>query len=371
MQCRSSSCRWRETWAALLIATATGACSEAPPPVAGHAPRLLYLSTLSAGEDAEDLASLRRELARATPRTGEVELVARNLSSAASSDAALAAAVRHELGSARWDLVFTPTMRVAALVQQSDDQMPLVFDGAANPTQLCLVRTLNAPGRNATGYTSFMPSEAKLIEALVDAYPATREVLALVDGGQPPPAPCVAPGGAAAAPPVITAEPPCTAGEVPASAELPYLDLRALRQAAQARQIGLRIVRLCDAADLERLPQFASRARGSGILVPMHFLFYVESRRLVQVINAMRVPAIYARHFFVQYGGLMSLAPTTQQGEPRAHELVVRVLAGEAPSRLAVQTPEGFELRINVASARELGLPPSLLALRRAHSLAP
>ena len=68
----------------------------------------------------------------------------------------------------------------------------------------------------------------------------------------------------------------------------------------------------------------------------------------------------------------MSLAPVTEwQGAPRAAESLVEVLAGHAPARLPVQTPVGFELRINVAAARAQGLPPSLLALRRAQGLWP
>lgn len=354
------------------------ACSPAAAPAAAAARRVLFLSTLSAAEDAQELRLLREELDKAAPRLGTVALVPHNLAPLVSDNQALDDAVARLVQQPGWAALYTPTMQVAARAQRHSPALPIVFDGAANPATLCLVDSLITPGRNATGYTSYLPTEGKSVEALLDAYPATRQLVVLTDGSQPAPPPCP-PAGATqgmdtAKPGTSTpsTEPPCQSGELALDSKLPYLDVAALRQASAARGVGLRLLRLCTAADLERLPAQVTPHQGVAVLVPLHYLFFVHSERLVQLLGGLPVPALYARERFLSHGGLMSLAPVTEwQGAPRAAESLVEVLAGHAPARLPVQTPVGFELRINVAAARAQGLPPSLLALRRAQGLWP
>jgi putative ABC transport system substrate-binding protein len=63
-------------------------------------------------------------------------------------------------------------------------------------------------------------------------------------------------------------------------------------------------------------------------------------------------------------GGLVSYGPDQIDPYRRAAEYVDRILKGEKPVDLPVQTPTKFELVVNLrtAKATEITMPPSVLA---------
>ena len=77
-----------------------------------------------------------------------------------------------------------------------------------------------------------------------------------------------------------------------------------------------------------------------------------------------RLPAVYNDRYFVAAGGLISYASNQVEQFRLAATYVDRILKGEKPADLPVQTPTKYELVINLKSAKALGLdvPPTLLA---------
>ena len=95
---------------------------------------------------------------------------------------------------------------------------------------------------------------------------------------------------------------------------------------------------------------------------------------LLGVIAQHKLPAIYAAQQFVVDGGLMSYAPDDIDQLRRAAGYIDRILKGEKPADLPVQTPEKYILSINLKTAKALGLtvpPTSSRALRRGDRIRP
>jgi putative tryptophan/tyrosine transport system substrate-binding protein len=76
------------------------------------------------------------------------------------------------------------------------------------------------------------------------------------------------------------------------------------------------------------------------------------------------LPAIFVVDQFVRDGGLISYGADFTDLFRRAAGYVDRILRGEKPGDLPVQTPTKFETAINLRTAKALGLTiqPTLLA---------
>jgi putative ABC transport system substrate-binding protein len=72
---------------------------------------------------------------------------------------------------------------------------------------------------------------------------------------------------------------------------------------------------------------------------------------------------VYAIRRFAAGGGLMSYGPNIPDAVGRATSYVDRILRGEKPADLPVQTPVKYDLIVNLKAAKALGLliPESFL----------
>ena len=76
-----------------------------------------------------------------------------------------------------------------------------------------------------------------------------------------------------------------------------------------------------------------------------------------------RLPAVYPFRFYVDSGGLISYGADWTDQYRRAAGYVDRILKGEKPAHLPVQTPTKYELVVNLKTAKALGVdvPPAIL----------
>lgn len=107
-----------------------------------------------------------------------------------------------------------------------------------------------------------------------------------------------------------------------------------------------------------------TRARVGAVIVVQTAMFTQQRRRLVDLADKHRVPAVYQSRDSVDVGGLMSYGPNLVESFQRAATYVDKILKGAKPGDLPIEQPTKFELVINLKTAKALGLtvPPSLLA---------
>ena len=132
-----------------------------------------------------------------------------------------------------------------------------------------------------------------------------------------------------------------------------------------ARALGIRLV-VVDARGAEDFDDaFATmhRERAEGLIVFADGMFLAHRKHLVELASRLRLPGVYASNGFAHAGGLIAYVPDNPETYRRAASFVARILEGASPATLPVEQPTRFELTINLATARTLGLtiPRSLL----------
>jgi putative tryptophan/tyrosine transport system substrate-binding protein len=98
--------------------------------------------------------------------------------------------------------------------------------------------------------------------------------------------------------------------------------------------------------------------------VPASAAAQLHAELIITLAARHKLPAVYPDRIYVAGGGLVSYDPDRIDQYRHAAIYVDRILKGEKPSDLPVQTPTKYELVINQKTASALGIfiPPTLLA---------
>ena len=111
---------------------------------------------------------------------------------------------------------------------------------------------------------------------------------------------------------------------------------------------------------------FATIVQGgaSALLIGGSPVFINRRRQIVAHVARHALPAAYTTREYAEVGGLMSYGPSLTDAYRRAGTYAGRILKGEKPGDLPVELASKFELVINLATAKGMGLdiPPMLLA---------
>jgi putative ABC transport system substrate-binding protein len=119
-----------------------------------------------------------------------------------------------------------------------------------------------------------------------------------------------------------------------------------------------------DAGEIERDVTAFARGSNSGLIVTSSSLAAVHREMIITLAARYRLPAVYSYRYFTTSGGLISYGPDPIDQYRRAAGYVDRILRGEKPADLPVQSATLYELVINLRTAKALGLivPPPLIA---------
>jgi putative ABC transport system substrate-binding protein len=201
----------------------------------------------------------------------------------------------------------------------------------ADPVGAGYVETLARPGGNATGFTAFEYSVAgKWLELLKEIAPRITRAGVLRDSA-------------------IAAGPGF---------------LGALQAPASLLGVELRPIDVRDSGEIERSVTTFAQSPNGGLIVTGSPAATARRDLIVKLAERHRLPAVYSVRPYVAAGGLICYGTDFLDQFRRAASYVDRILKGEKPANLPVQTPTKFELVINLKTAKALGLdvPPNLLS---------
>ena len=135
---------------------------------------------------------------------------------------------------------------------------------------------------------------------------------------------------------------------------------------AAAPQFAVEAIR----SDVHTLEDIETAMKGlpgdgsAGLIFPPGAFTLQNGKRIVELANAYRLPAVYPLRFFADAGGLVSYGVYLNGLFRPAASYVDCILKSEKPGDLPVQQPTKFQLVINLKTAKALGLtlPTTLLA---------
>jgi putative ABC transport system substrate-binding protein len=223
------------------------------------------------------------------------------------------------------DVIVANSTPVMKGLKPATSKIPIVFVVVNDPVGQGFIPNLKQPGGNITGFSFIEPEIiGKWINLLSDIKPSLTQVTLMFN--------------------------PNTA---------PYYDrfiesYKALRSASPVELAGAHIQSL---ADIERVVAGVARNPGGGLIAPGDPYILTTRSAILGAARQNGLPLISPYRQFVIEGSLMSYGPDTADIFRRSSAYVDRILRGEPVGNLPAQSPDKFDLAINLKAAKALGLP--------------
>lgn len=314
-----------------LLALAAAAPFVAAPDVQARTrrrvPRVAYVWLYGFGPNAPYPEQFRARLAQLGWIDGRNVAVLEREAGASPQrlDAVLAALVRSKVDAI---VVMGATEAIAA--RRLTSTIPIVMAAVGDAAMAGLVQSVARPGGNVTGVSgTALPFTARRLALLQEIAPTLTQACVLWNPGRPDSNP----------------------------------EVRAMQDAGAGSGITVQssAVRTRDeiSARLDAMGSDGTQA----LLVVGDTIVASARHALVARAALSRLPAVYDDRVFVEAGGLMSYGPNLRAMHRRAADYVDQILRGARAGVLPIEQPTKFELVINKATARALGLtiPNSIL----------
>jgi putative ABC transport system substrate-binding protein len=232
----------------------------------------------------------------------------------------------HELIELKPDAMLAIATPAIAAAQRATTTIPIIMGPATDPVGSGFIKSLAHPGGNITGLANMSGDYTpKTVELLRELLPQARRMAVLMSSNSTHP--------------------------------MQY----SLAETA-AHNLGLEIVPVTAAKeeDLDQAFQTIARAQCDALLV----LNDPVRPRTVRLAAHARLPAVFQNEVVISQGGLASYGPDVGSLIVQTAVYIDRIFKGASPADLPVQQPTKFILKLNLKTAKELGLtiPPLLLA---------
>jgi len=222
------------------------------------------------------------------------------------------------------DVILANSTPVMALLRPATNTIPIVFVVVNDPVGQGFISNLAHPGGNVTGFSFIEPEiVGKWVNLLVDVKPDLSRVALMFN--------------------------PDTAAYYEAY-------LHSFKALPQQSRVEVDAAPVRSAAGIERGVAELARDQHAGLIVASDIYMVAMRGVILQSTEKHHVPLIAPYRQFAVEGGLMSYGPDTADIFRRSSSYIDRILKGELPGNLPAQSPDKFELVVNLKAARALGL---------------
>lgn len=233
----------------------------------------------------------------------------------------------------RVELVVSSSTPGALAMKQATSSIAVVFTAVSDPVALGLVQSLARPGGNMTGLSSLVADvAAKQFELLMALVPRLERVALMVFPGH----------------------------------QTNKLMIPRLEAVAKNARATLAVIEVASAQALDAAFAKAATERATAMIIPPDPLYFSLRGRIAQLALQKGIATGFTAPAFVRDGGLVSYGLNYTDEFARSAEYVDRLLRGAKPADLPVAQADRFEMVINRATARALGLTIPQAVLVRA-----
>ncbi|ADL69605.1 ABC transporter substrate-binding protein [Thermoanaerobacterium thermosaccharolyticum] len=225
------------------------------------------------------------------------------------------------------DLIFSIATPTTQAVKKATSTIPIVFTAVTDPVAAGLVKSFDKPGGNVTGTSDMEPinDQLKLIKDLV---PGAKRIGIIYN-----------------------------AGEVNSTVQVKIAK-------DDAASLGYSIVE-ATVSNSSEVNQAAQSLVGKvdAIWLPTDNTVASSVAAIIKVANSAKIPVVAAEKGMVEGGSLATLGISYSDLGYQAGSMAIKILKGEKPANIKVETAKNLQLIINQKEADAIGLkiPDSIM----------
>ena len=240
--------------------------------------------------------------------------------------------IAKELAGLKLDAIVTTCTPTTELMEQSTQTTPLVMAAVSDPVGAGLIESYARPGGNITGLaTQYEDIVGKMLQLFTEAVPDASPVAVLYN-------------------------PRNTVHEE---------FLKELTTAAGSLKVRLIPVEVGLKTDIAAVIDGAARKGAASVLaLPDDTVVELYRREVIRAAAQRQMPSFFGYREAVEDGGLMSYGESRQRIYYWVADYLDKIAKGAKPGALPVAQPTGFELAVNLKTAKALGIsiPQSVMA---------
>ena len=297
----------------------------------GKTYRVGILSGRTPATERPNLDAFRRALSGLGYEEGKnLEIAYRFAGGDLKRDSELAA----ELVQAKPDVIVADGYSMIVAAKRATTSVPIVMaENGVDPVGSGLIASFAGPGGNITGMTSMRTDlNGKRLQLLKELVPRLRRVAVVRN--------------------------PSDSGNLVA--------WRVMESAAHTIGIAPVAIDIRSPDQIDAALKALPAVHAGALDVMSNLVMSSNAGRIVRLVTAQRLPAVYSVDAYIAAGGLIVFGASEAASWSRAATYVDRILKGANPADLPVERPTTFELTVNLKAARDIGItvPPVHLAPR-------